>query len=148
MKVILMQDVKALGKKGDIVEVSDGYARNCLFKKGEAEEATPVKVNSLNIKKEAADFHRREEIKALKEQAQNVNGKSVIVKIKCGENGRIFGSVTAKEIADAIKEAFGYDIDKKKISMKDVIKNLGEYTVEVRFFTDITAKVKVVVQPE
>ena len=147
MKVILLKDVKGLGKARDIKEVSDGYARNCLIKQGLAEEATAVKVNSLNIKKGAEEFHRQEEIKALKEQAKNLNGKEVSVKIKCGENGRIFGSVTTKEIADAINE-LGFNVDKKKITLKDTIKNLGTYTVEVKFLPEVIAKVKVVVVAE
>ena len=147
MKVILLKDVKGLGKARDIKEVSDGYARNCLIKQGLAEEATAVKVNSLNIKKGAEEYHRQEEIKALKEQAKNLNGKEVSVKIKCGENGRIFGSVTTKEIADAINE-LGFNVDKKKISLKDTIKNLGTYTVEVKFLPEVIAKVKVVVIAE
>ena len=147
MKVILLKDVKGLGKARDIKEVSDGYARNCLIKQGLAEEATAVKVNSLNIKKGAEEFHRQEEIKALKEQAKNLNGKNVTLKIKCGENGKIFGSVTTKEIADAINE-LGFNVDKKKVLLKDAIKNLGEYTVEVKFLPEVLAKVKVTVIAE
>ena len=147
MKVILLKDVKGLGKARDIKEVSDGYARNCLIKQGLAEEATAVKINSLNIKKGAEEFHRQEEIKALKEQAKNLNGKNVTLKIKCGENGKIFGSVTTKEIADAINE-LGFNVDKKKVLLKDTIKNLGEYTVEVKFLPEVLAKVKVTVIAE
>ena len=148
MKVILLKDVKGLGKKGEIKEVSDGFARNCLFKKGEAEEATSVKINSLNIKKSAEDFHKREEIKALQAEAEDLKGKTVSLKIKTGENGRIFGSVTSKEIADAVKESFGYDIDKKKIILKNPIKNVGQFTVEIKLYTDISTKITVDVQPE
>lgn len=144
MKVILLKDVKGLGKARDIKEVSDGYARNCLIKQGLAEEATAVKVNSLNIKKGAEEYHRQEEIKALKEQASKLNGSSVTLKIKCGENGKIFGSVTTKEIADAINE-LGFNVDKKKILLKDAIKNIGEYTVDVKFLPEVLAKVKVIV---
>lgn len=147
MKVILLKDVKGLGKARDIKEVSDGYARNCLIKQGLAEEATAVKINSLNIKKGAEEFHRQKEIKALKEQAKNLNGKNVTLKIKCGENGKIFGSVTTKEIADAINE-LGFNVDKKKVLLKDAIKNLGEYTVEVKFLPEVLAKVKVTVIAE
>ena len=142
MKVILLKDVKGLGKAREIKEVSDGYARNCLIKQGLAEEATAVKVNSLNIKKGAEEFHRQEEIKALKEEAKNLNGKEITLKIKCGENGKIFGSVTTKEIADAINE-LGFNVDKKKIQLKDSIKNLGVYTVDIKFLPDVIAKVKV-----
>lgn len=148
MKVILLKDVKSLGKKGEIKEVSDGYARNCLFKKGEAEEATSVKINSLNIKKQAEDFHKNEEIKALKGQADELKGKTIDLKIKTGENGRIFGSITSKEIADAINSAYGFDVDKKKVLLKNPIKNVGEFPVEVKFYTDIVAKVTINVIPE
>ena len=140
MKVILLKDVKGLGKAREIKEVSDGYARNFLFKQKLAEEATAVKVNSLNIKLNAEDYHRQEEIKALKAQAQSINGKSVEVKIKCGENGKIFGSITSKEIADAI-EHLGVKVDKKKILLKEPIKNLGTFNVEVKFLSDVSAKI-------
>lgn len=142
MKVILLKDVKGLGKARDIKEVSDGYARNCLIKQGLAEEATAVKVNSLNIQKGAEEYHRQEEIKALKEQAKNLNGKEITLKIKCGENGKIFGSVTTKEIADVIND-LGFNVDKKKILLKESIKNLGLYTVDVKFLPEVIAKVKV-----
>lgn len=142
MKVILLKDVKGLGKARDIKEVSDGYARNFLFKQGLAEEATAVKVNSLNIKLNAEDYHRKEEIKALKAQTESINGKTIEVKIKCGENGKIFGSVTSKEIADAISN-LGVTVDKKKILLKEPIKNLGSYTVEIRFLAEVSAKITV-----
>lgn len=146
MKIILLKDVKGTGKAGEIKEVADGYARNCLIKKGLAEEATSVKINSLNIKKDAQDFHKQEEIKALKEQAKSLNGEKISVKIKCGENGKIFGSVTAKEISSALLEK-GFSVDKKKILLKDGIKNLGSYTVEVKFLPDVFAKITVEVIP-
>ena len=146
MKVILLKDVKGTGKAGEVKEVSDGYARNCLIKKGLAEEATSVKINSLNIKNEAINYHKQEEIKALKAQAASLNGKKITVKIKCGENGKIFGSVTAKEIAEAVNE-MGFTVDKKKVLLKDGIKSLGEYQVEVKFLPDVTAKIKVEVIP-
>ena len=146
MKIILLKDVKGTGKAGEIKEVADGYARNFLIKKGLAEEATSVKINSLNIKKDAQDFHKQEEIKALKEQAKSLNGEKISVKIKCGENGKIFGSVTAKEISSALLEK-GFSVDKKKILLKDGIKNLGSYTVEVKFLPDVFAKITVEVIP-
>ncbi len=146
MKIILLKDVKGTGKAGEIKEVADGYARNCLIKKGLAEEATSVKINSLNIKKDAQDFHKQEEIKALKEQAKKLNGEKVTVKIKCGENGKIFGSVTSKEIAESLLEK-GFSVDKKKILLKEGIKNLGEFKVEVKFLPDVFAKITVEVIP-
>ncbi len=142
MKVIFLKDVKGTAKAGEIKEVSDGYARNCLIKKGLAEEATSVKLNSFNIKKDAENFHKQEEIKALKEQAKKLNGETVTVKIKCGENGKIFGSVTSKEIADVLNEK-GFSVDKKKILLKDGIKSLGVYQVDVKFLPDVFAKIKV-----
>ncbi len=142
MKVIFLKDVKGSGKKGEIAEVSDGYARNFLIKKGLAEEATAVKINSLNIKKGAEDFHRQEEIKALKEEAKKLNGTQVTLKIKCGENGKVFGSVTAKEIADELT-ALGYTVDKKRVILKDPIKLLGVYAVDVKFLPEVIAKIKV-----
>lgn len=142
MKVIFLKDVKGSGKKGEIAEVSDGYARNFLIKKGLAEEATAVKINSLNIKKGAEDFHRQEEIKALKEEAKRLNGTQITLKIKCGENGKVFGSVTAKEIADELS-SLGYTVDKKRVLLKDPIKLLGVYAVDVKFLPDAIAKIKV-----
>ena len=146
MKVILLKDVKGTGKAREIVEVSDGYARNCLIKKGLAEEATAVKVNSLNIKKNSEDFHKQEEIKALRETAKKLKGTEVTLSIKCGENGKVFGSVTAKEIADAVN-ALGYNIDKKKILLDAPIKNVGTYTVEIKFLPDEIAKITLKVVP-
>ena len=142
MKIILLKDVKGTGKAGEIKEVADGYARNCLIKKGLAEEATSVKINSLSIKKDAQDFHKQEEIKALKAECAKLNGEVVTVKIKCGENGKVFGSVTSKEIAEVLTEK-GYSVDKKKILLKDSIKNLGVYNAEVKFLPDAGAKIKV-----
>lgn len=142
MKVIFLKDVKGSGKKGEIAEVSDGYARNFLIKKGLAEEATAVKINSLNIKKGAEDFHRQEEIKALKEEAKKLNGTQITLKIKCGENGKVFGSVTAKEIADELT-TLGYTVDKKRVILKDPIKLLGVYAVDVKFLPEVIAKIKV-----
>ena len=142
MKVILLKDVKGSGKCGEVIEVSDGYARNFLIKKGLAEEATAVKINSLNIKNKSLEFHKNEEIKALKEQANNLKGKKITLKIKCGENGKIFGSITSKEIADAVNE-LGFSVDKKKVLLKDPIKNLGLYTVEIKFLPDVIAKISV-----
>jgi len=140
MKVILLQDVKGTGKKNDVVEVSDGYARNMLFKKNLAKEATSVEINSLKIKQQAEEFHKQEEIKAIKAQAKQINGQKIVCKVKAGENGKIFGSVTAKEIADTLAEA-GYSVDKRKILLKDSIKSVGEYTIEIKFLPDTVAKI-------
>ena len=144
MKVILKADVKGTGKKGDIVEVSDGYGKNFLVKKGLAEVATASGINEVNQKKAAAEFHRAEEIKAMKELAAKLNGQTVTVKIKVGENGKLFGSVTSQNVAQALMEK-GFDIDKKKIRMESV-KTLGVIEAEIRLMENISAKIKVSVE--
>ncbi len=145
MKVILTADVKGTGKKGEIKEVSDGFARNFLFKKGLATEATSVSVNSLNIKKEAEAFHKQEEINRCMELAKKMNLAEIPVKVKCGETGKIFGSVTAQEIADGLK-ALGFDVDKKKIQLKEPIKKLGIYRVDVKLLPNVSSKIVVKVE--
>lgn len=147
MKVILKQDVKGTGKKGEILDVSDGYAKNFLLKKGLAEAASAVAVNSLKIQKEAEERRRQEEIKAIRELAQRMDKSKVTVSIKCGENGKVFGSVTSREIADKLAD-LGFDVDKKKILLKDPIKTIGDYAVDVRLMEGVTAKVFVTVVPE
>ena len=144
MKVILKADVKGTGKKGDIVEVSDGYGKNFLVKKGLAEIATASGINEVNQKKAAAEFHKAEEIKAMKELAGRLNGQTVSVKIKVGENGKLFGSVTSQNVAQALSEK-GFDIDKKKIRM-DAVKVLGVIEAEIRLMENISAKIKVSVE--
>ena len=144
MKVILLEDVKSLGKKGDVVEVADGYGKNFLIKKGMAKAATAVNIHEAQQKKEAAAFHKAEEVKALKALAAELNGKTVPVKIKTGENGKLFGSITAQHVAQALAEA-GYDIDKKKIKM-DSVKALGSFQAEIRLMEGVSAQITVVVQ--
>lgn len=147
MKVILKQDVKGSGKKGDIIEVSDGYAKNFLLKKGLAEQASSVAVNSLKLQKEAEARRRAEEIAAIRELAKKMDKSTVTLSIKCGENGKTFGSVTSREIAAKLAE-LGYDVDKKKILLKDPIKAVGEYPVEIRLMEGVSAKISVSVVPE
>lgn len=144
MKVILKADVNGTGKKGDIVEVSDGYGKNFLVKKGLAELATASGINEVNQKKAAAEFHKAEEIKAMKELASKLNGQMVTVKIKVGENGKLFGSVTSQNVAQALMEK-GFTIDKKKIRM-DSVKTLGVVEAEIRLMENISAKIKVSVE--
>ncbi len=147
MKVILKQDVKGTGKKGEILDVSDGYAKNFLLKKGLAEQASSVAVNSLKLQQEAEARKRAEEIREIRELAQKMDKSKVSVTIKCGENGKVFGSVTAKEIASRLAD-LGFDVDKKKILLKDSIKTVGDYTVEVRLMEGVSAKIFVSVLPE
>lgn len=147
MKVILLADVKGTGKKGDVVEVSDGFARNMLFKKNLAKIATAVEVNSLQIKKNAEEFHKREEIKRLTELSREINGKEVLCLVKAGEAGKIFGSVTNENVSAALKNA-GYEVDKKRIVISAPIKKLGLYDVEIKLISGVPCKVKLKVEAE
>ena len=142
MKVILLADVKGHGKKGELCNVSDGYARNFLFPKKLAIEADNTALNELKNREEAAAHHKQEEIKAAKELASKLEGKTVTIKAKAGNNGKLFGSVTSKEIAAEIKKSIGGEIDRKKMSVAD-IKNFGEYTAEIKLYVGITAKITV-----
>ncbi len=147
MKVVLLQDVKGQGKKGEVVEVNEGYARNFLIKKGMAEVATATKINDIKQKKAAADFHHEEEVKATRELAKEINGKNFTVKIKAGQGGKVFGSVTGANIAEALQAA-GYKIDKKKVALSSPIKTLGEYEVDLKLMESISAKIRVTVEAE
>ena len=150
MKVILLEDIKSLGKKGDIVEVSDGYARNVILKKKQGLEATNKNLNDLKLKKANDEKIAQEQLeaaKALKEEIESED-KKVILKMKTGEGGKTFGSVSSKEIAIAVKEQLGYDIDKKKIQMKEPVKSLGMNLIPVKLHTKVTAELKVSVQEE
>ena len=140
MKVILKADVKSLGKKGDLVNTSDGYARNFLFPKGLAIEANAQAMNEFNNKETAKKFHKAEEIKAANELKDRIEGKTFKVAAKAGANGKLFGYVTAKDVSAAIKEEMGENIDKRKISMQD-IKAFGTTQIEVKVYQGITAKV-------
>ena len=147
MKVILLADVKGSGKKGDVIDVSDGYAQNFLLKKKLAAVATASGINEVEQKRTAEAYHRAETIKALKELAARLNGAKATVAIKVGENGKVFGSVTSKEIAGKLAD-MGYDIDKKKIVLKESLKVAGDYPVEIRFMEGVSAKINVSVKPE
>jgi len=147
MKVILLQDVKGQGKKDELIEVNEGYARNFLIKKGLAEAATPTKINELNQKKASAAFHKQEEIKAMKALAAEIKGKTFTVNIKVGKEGKVFGSVTAADIAQSMKDA-GYDVDKKKIVLASALKMVGDYDVEIKLMEGVSTKVKVAVRGE
>ncbi|MGE5372970.1 MAG: 50S ribosomal protein L9 [Solirubrobacterales bacterium] len=132
MKVILLIDVKKLGDKGEVKEVSDGYARNFLLPKGLAAEATEGRIHEMQeSNKRVQDKKDKEEDKA-RRIGQKLGAQAVLVKAKTGEGGKLFGAVTAKEIADAIKAQHKIEIDKKKIEMKDPIRHLGEFTIKVR----------------
>lgn len=140
MKVILKEDVKSLGKKGDLVNASDGYARNFLFPKGLAVEANAQAMNEFNNKESAKKFHKAEEIKAANELKDKLEGKTVKLTAKAGANGKLFGSVTAKDVSAKIKSEFNENIDKRKIVMQDV-KAFGTVQVDIKIYQGITAKI-------
>ena len=147
MKIILLQDVKGQGKKGEVVDVNEGYARNFLIKKGLAEVATATKLNDINQKKSAADFHKAEEIKATHRLANDINGKLFRIAIKAGQGGKVFGSVTAADIAEAVQRD-GFAVDKKKVVLSQPIKTVGVFDVDLKFMEGISAKIKVSVESE
>lgn len=142
MKVVLLADVKGHGKKGELCNVSDGYARNFLFPKKLAVEADNAALNELKNREEAKAHHKQEEINAAKSTAALLDGKTVVIKAKAGSAGRLFGSVTSKEIAAEIQKSLGVEVDRKKMTVAD-IKNFGEYTAEIKLHQGIIAKVTV-----
>ena len=145
MKVILLEDVKGTGKKGQIVNASDGYANNFLFPKKLAVAATNDNLNSIKLQKKAEDKRKAEELAAAKELAEKLTNKDIKISVKTGDNGKLFGSVTNKEIAAAIEQQTGLVIDKKKIVLNDQIKMVGEKTVAVKLHPQVTAELKVVI---
>ena len=148
MKIILLEDVKSLGKKGEIVNVSDGYARNAILPKKLGVEATSKNLNDLKLQNQHADKVAAENLQHARELAKEIEQKKVMVKIKTGEGGRIFGSVSTKEIAQAAKEQTGLDLDKKKMQLPEAIKALGVYEVPVKLHPQVTTKLKVQVVEE
>lgn len=148
MKVILLQDVKSLGKKDDIVNVSDGYARNFLFPKKLAVEATVGKLNEISDKKSSLENKKKKELEQAKALAEKLNKVEIVIKTKAGVNGKLFGSITAKDIADLLNQKHKIEVDKKKIVLDDAIKSLGTYEVEIKVYPEVTAKVKVTVAQE
>ncbi|MBE7020490.1 MAG: 50S ribosomal protein L9 [Ruminococcaceae bacterium] len=143
MKVILMADVKGQGKKGEVKNVSDGYANNFLIKKGLAVPATNDNMNVLKNKNASEEHKRQVELDNAKELASKLEGKEIVITTKGGEGGRLFGSVTSMDISQGIKNTLSLDIDKRKIQLKDNIKTEGVYEIEIKLHKDVTAKVKV-----
>ena len=146
MKVILLEDVKALGKKGQVVNVSDGYARNLLLPKKLGVEATGKNMNDLKLQKAHEDKVAQENLDAAKAFAEELKDKQVTVGIKGGEGGRTFGSISAKEIAEAAKAQLGYELDKKKLQLSAPIKELGTTMVPIKLHPKVTGELKVVVK--
>lgn len=145
MKVILLEDVKSLGKKGEIVNVNDGYARNFILPKKLGVEATSKNLNDLKLQKANEVKVAQELLEEAQALAKKLEAGKVEVAIKVGEGGRTFGSVSSKEIAVAVKEQMGFDIDKKKIQLKDAIKAVGTHSVPVKLHQKVTAELKVIV---
>ena len=145
MKVVLLADVKGHGKKGELCNVSDGYARNFLFPKKLAIEANASAMNDLKNREESKAHHIAEEKKAAQKIADTINGKEIVITAKAGASGKLFGSITAKEIALAISKEFSVEIARRKMQVAD-IKQFGEYTAEVKLYSGISASVNIVVK--
>jgi large subunit ribosomal protein L9 len=142
MKVILLQDVKAQGKKGEILNVSDGYARNFLFPKKLAVEATAQAINEAKNKESSKQYKVETEKAQAKELAEKINGLMLYIAVPCGSDQKLYGSVTSKEIAEKLQQTSGITIDKRKIMLEKPIKNYGIYTLDVKLYTDVIAKLK------
>ena len=145
MKVILKQDVKSLGKKDSVVTVSDGYAKNYLLPKGLAVEATTGNMNEAKNKQQAAETKKQREIDAAKASAAALNGKTVTIHAKAGENGKLFGAIASKDIADAAASQLGVALDKKKIVLSDPLKTTGAHTIEAKIYSGVTAEFTVMI---
>ncbi|MBE6759881.1 MAG: 50S ribosomal protein L9 [Ruminococcaceae bacterium] len=148
MKVILLQDVKGTGKKDEIVNVSDGYARNFLLPKKLAVEASAAAMNDIKNRERAKEHRIQEEKKAAQAVADKLSGTTVKLTAKAGNSGKLFGSITAKEVAEEISRKAGVDIDKRKVALASEIKSFGTYEVEVKLYTGISAKMFVLVASE
>ena len=143
MKVILMQDIKGVGKKDEVINASDGYARNYLFPKKLAVEATKENLGKLESKNEANKFKKQNEKNDAIEVANKLKELVLTIKVKAGENGKIFGGVTSKEISENLKEQYKIEIDKKKIEVKETIKNIGRFTINIKLYEGVNAKLTV-----
>ena len=148
MKVILTQDVKGVGKKDQILEVNDGYARNFLIPKKLGVQASTANIALLKSKQDSRDFKRQEDKKEAEQIKEKLEKIRLDIKVKSGENGKIFGGVTSKEISDVLKDKYSINIDKKKIELKETIKTVGITTVDIKLFEGVIGKVKVNVIPE
>ena len=148
MIVILNKDVKGTGKAGDVVKVSDGYARNMLIPRGLATESTQGNIRHLEKQKAIAAEKKAEEKAQAQQQAEKIQKASVLIKTKAGEGGKIFGSITSKDISEALREQHGIDIDKKKFQMDAPLKQTGETGVDIKLYQDIIARLTVIIEAE
>lgn len=148
MKVILLQDVKGSGKAGELVNAADGYARNFLLKKGLAIMASAGAMNEKNAKDSANEHHAKVALEEAQAVADKLKDKTITISAKAGENGKLFGSITSKEIAEEVKKAYGIEINKKKITLNSDVKNHGSYTFEAKLHTGVVAVMNLVVQDQ
>lgn len=148
MKVILLQDIKNVGKKDEIINANDGYARNFLFPKKLALEATKDNLLKLQAKKASQAHKKSLEIEEFKKQAEKINNITLNLKVKAGENGKIFGGVTSKEISENLKNQYKIEVDKKKIEVKETIKNLGRFNINIKLYEGVNAKLNVNITAE
>lgn len=146
MKVVLKEDVKSIGKKGEVHEVSAGYARNFLFPRNLAVEADTAALNEVKTKESAKEHHKAEEVAAAQQLADKLNGKTITIHAKAGDSGRLFGAVTSKDIADEATKLAGVPVDKRKVNLKREIKNYGSFEVEIKVYPNIAATVTVNVE--
>jgi len=143
LKVILLEDVKKLGKKGDLVDVSDGYARNFLFPRNLAKEATEGSLKQLKQEKDALAKKKQKELEQAKELAKVLSNTTVTLKVKAGEQGKLFGSVTSKDISEALKQQYNLEVDRRKIELQEPIKSVGSYKVDIKLAPEVDAKLSV-----
>jgi len=148
IKVILKETIKGVGKKDEIVEVKDGYANNFLFSQNKAVPATPENINKLNSKNEKIKKNHDNDVKKANELKEQLNSKEIVLKVKAGNNGKVFGSVGGKEIAEAIKEQLNIDVDKKKVSTDARMKELGLHTVELKLHSEKKATIKITLESQ
>ena len=147
MKVILLKDIKSVGKKGEVINASDGYARNFLFPRKLAQEANDSNMHILNNKKENERKQKLALLEAAQKLAGELKGKEITIKAKAGESGKLFGAITSKDVAHLIKEQYNIEIDKKKIVM-DTIKLVGGYDIDVKLYPEVSTKMKVIIVPQ
>ena len=146
MKVLLLQDVKGSGKKGDIVEVNDGYAKNFLIKKNMAKEADKAVMLEKQSQMASVERTKMLERQAAEKKAEQIKNKEIYIKVKTGDNGKMFGAITSKEIAESVATTLNVDVDKKQILLENPIKNVGRYSVEVKLYSGVSTKLNVVIE--
>lgn len=146
MEVILLEDVKNVGKKGEVVKVNDGFGRNVLIKKKQAVEATGKNLNDLKLKKANDEKIAAENLEAARELGRKLEDSTITITIKVGEGGKTFGSISSKEIAEEVKAQLGFEVDKKKVQLKDAIKTVGDHDVKIKLHPQVTTTLKVKVE--